>query len=75
MANTYKTHAKKGLVRFIAGNGPLPKTTGVGDPDCKRFRWEQNVTLDANKVDCDLCLTKIENAKATFAAKGLGENR
>lgn len=70
MATTYKTHAKKGLVRFIAGNGPLPKTTGIGDPECNGGRgWEQNVTLDPDAVDCVRCSEKIAQARATAESR------
>jgi hypothetical protein len=71
--STYKTHAKRGLCRFIAGNGPEPKTTGVGDTDCKQKFEDQHVTLDVEKVDCLKCLAKLATASETRRKKAIAE--
>jgi hypothetical protein len=63
MATEYKTHLKKGTLRAMAFNLPMPKTTGAGDTDCNQRGYDQWVTVDPAKVDCTKCLSKLANFK------------
>lgn len=70
MAKTYKTHLKKGTIRALRYGLPLPKTTGFGDTDCSQRGYEQWVTVDPAKVDCEKCLTKYGNLLELIAKRG-----
>lgn len=67
----YKTHAAEGLAAVIAGNRQEVKSTHpIGMPDCKSTRFhDQQCTTDPAKVTCTKCLTKLNRAAETAAAR------